>query len=81
MRIHHRGLQSLNLLRRHCQHNITPHTIMTLKTGHEDRTAADHREPGLHTVLLNKIEQPHSHIRLLLLRPLGEKPKARDLIR
>ena len=53
---------------------------MTSKTSHEERTAADCREPGMHTVVLEKIEQVNQHIRLLQLQPRGEKFKARDLI-
>ena len=52
---------------------------MTLKMSHKERTAADCREPGMHTVVLDKIEQVNNNIRLLELRPRGEKPKARDL--
>ena len=53
---------------------------MTSKMSHEARTAADRREPGMHTVTLEKIEQINQDIRLLQLQPRGEKPKARDLI-
>ena len=53
---------------------------MTSKTSHEERTAADYREPGMHRVALDKIEQVNRDVRLLTLRPLDEKPKARDTI-
>ena len=73
-------LQSLRKLRRLPLQGITLRKAMTLKTSHEERTAADYREPGMHRAVLDKIEQNYTDVRLLRLRPLDEKPKARDLI-
>ena len=73
-------LQSLRTLRRPSLQAITLRRAMTLKTSHEERTAADYREPGMHRVVLDKIEQNYRDVRLLRLRPLDEKPKVRDLI-
>ena len=50
------------------------------KMSHKERTAADRREPGMHTVVVDQVKQVNRKIRLLQLRPLGEKPKARDSI-
>ena len=72
-----RALQSLRMLRRLPLHDSR---AVTFKTSHEERTAADHREPGMHRVVLDKIEQNHRDIRLFKLRPIDEKPKARVLI-
>ncbi|KAF6240531.1 hypothetical protein HO173_001199 [Letharia columbiana] len=70
-----RALRSLSILARLPLQDITPRRAMTSKTSHEERTAADRREPGLHTVVLDKIEQVNMNIRLLKLGPRGEKPK------
>lgn len=75
-----RALGSLRLLARLPQQDIVPRRTMTSKTSHEERTAADRREPDMHTVILHKIEQVNRTIRLLQLRPCGEMPKARNLI-
>ena len=76
-----RALQSFGTLRRRLPfQDITSRRAMVLKTSHEERTAADYREPGMHRVVLDKIEQNYKDIRLFRLRPLDEKPKARDLI-
>ena len=72
-------LRCLRISARLPQQDITPRRAMT-KMSHEERTAADRREPGMYTVVLDKIEQFNHDIRLLQLRPLDEKPKARDLI-
>lgn len=74
-----RTLQSLRALRLH-QQNITSRRAMASKTSHEERTAADHREPGMHSVVLHRIVQANRDIRLLTLLPVGERPKAGDLI-
>ena len=74
-----RTLQSLRPLTRLPQLGVTPGRAMTYKTSHEERTAADHREPDMHTVILNKIEHLSRYIRLLQLRPYGEMPKASNL--
>lgn len=68
-------LRHLRLPARLLQQEVIPRRGMTSKTSHEERTAADHREHGMHTVVLNKIEQVNQSIRLLQLRPSGEKPK------
>ena len=73
-------LQSLRALQRLPLQGITLRRAMTLKTSHEQRTAADYREPGMHRVVIDKIEHTLRDIRLFRLRPLDEKPKARDLI-
>lgn len=77
-----RALHSLKTSGRLRQQNLVPFPsrTMTSKTSHEERTAADIREPGMHTVVLDDIEQFNQDIRLLRLRTLGEKPKARDSI-
>ena len=75
-----RALQSLRTLQRLPLQDIVSRRAMTLKTSHKERTAADYREPGMHRVVLDKIEQNHPDVRLFRLRPLGEKPKARELI-
>ena len=54
--------------------------MISLKMSHEERTVADRREPGLHAVVLDQVEELNRNIRLLTLRPVDEKPKARDLI-
>ena len=72
--------QSLRMLRRLPLQSITLPRAMTSKTSHEERTAAEYREPGMHRVVLDRIDQNHSDVRLLRLRPLDEKPKARDSI-
>lgn len=72
-------LRSLRILARLPQQDITSRRAMT-KMSHEERTAADRREPGMYAVVLDKIEQVNHNIRLLQLRPLDGKPKARDLI-
>lgn len=75
-----RSLPSLRVLARPPQQGITLRRAMTSKMSHEERTAADRREPGMQTVILDKIEQVNQNIRLLQLGPRGEKAKARDLI-
>ena len=75
-----RALQSPGKLRRIPLQGITLRRAMTIKTSHEERTAADYREPGMHRVVVDKIEQNYRDIRLLKLRPVDEKPKARDSI-
>ena len=73
------GLRCLRLSATSPQQESTLRRAMTSKTSHEERTAADRRESVMHTVVLEKIEQINQNIRLLRLRPRGEKPKARDL--
>lgn len=73
------AIRHLRITARLLQQGITLRRAMTSKTSHEERTAADRREPAMHTVVLNDIEQVNQNIRLLQLRPSGEKPKARDL--
>ena len=75
-----RALQFPGKLRRFLLQGITLRRSMTLKTSHEERTAAEYREPGMHKVVVDRIEQNYRDVRLLKLRPLDEKPKARDLI-
>lgn len=77
---HLRALESLRKLRRVSLQGITLRRATTLKTSHQERTAAEYREPGMHRVVVGKIEQHYRNVRLLKLRPLDEKPKARDLI-
>ena len=74
-------LQSLKTLQRLHRQDITRtlRRTMTSKISHEERTAADRRGPGMHTVVLDKIEQINREIRYLTLRPISEKPQARDL--
>jgi len=46
---------------------------------HEERTAAELRQPGLHTVVLDKIDQVNHNIRLLQLKP--STPEAKKSIK
>ena len=69
-------LQALRALGRPHQQNIALLRNMTSKTSHAERTAADRREPSMHTVVLDCAEHFNRTIRLIKLRPVGEKPKA-----
>ena len=75
-----RILQSPRTLQRLHRQYITSRRSITSMTSHEERTSTEPREPGLHTFVLDKMVQVSATMRLLVLRPLGEKPKARDLI-
>ena len=75
-----RVLQSPRTLPRLYRQDITSRRSMTSMTSHEERTATEPREPGLHRVVLAKMFQVSVTMRLLVLRPLSEKLKARDLI-
>ncbi len=54
---------------------ITPSKMMSTSTTasvpHEERTAAEPREHGMHKVILDKIEEINTNIRLLKLRMLN----------
>ena len=62
------------------QLSITSRRAIASKTSHEERTAADRREPGMHTVVLSNIRQMNLNVRLLKLQPRGDTPKARELV-
>ncbi|MCJ1450596.1 hypothetical protein MMC28_000929 [Mycoblastus sanguinarius] len=51
---------------------------MASRSTHEERTAAERREPGMHRVTLHKIEQVSETVRLLQLRlpPANKEMKA-----
>ena len=74
-------LQPLKILQRLHRQDVTrtPRRTMTSNISHMERTAADRREPDMHTVVLDKIEQINREVRCLTLRPLSKKPQARDL--
>ena len=46
---------------------------MSTRTTHEQRTAAEHREAGIHAVTLAKVERINQRVRLLCLRPHRQK--------
>ena len=54
------------------------HSIMSLRSTHEQRTASDHREAGIYEAVLTKIEQPTKDVRLLRLEPRLD-PNRRNL--
>ena len=61
--------RSLGEFKKVCVQSILTRTAMTLRTTHEQRTAAERREAGLHAVTLGHIGQINRDVRLLKLNP------------
>ncbi len=76
-------VRSLKVLGRIPLQKTKGFATMTSRTTHEERTAAERLEAGIHAVTLSRIEQHNSRVRILRLRPLrskgDESMKARDL--
>ena len=63
----------LRAFRRVSLPRIVTRATMTLRTTHEERTAAEPREVGIHAVTLAEIDRKKGDVRLLRLKPLLPK--------